>query len=167
MPAVALFEAKNRLSELVDRVLAGEVLRAPPGRPCRPPPGGGMSKVAKPHLPAPNSPSVSAASPSEPPECELPHLGAVNTLPGNLKTAITGGAPHADACAARQGVPVGVSYVPKSTPTGTPCRASAQVTPESSHARDATSKLGRGIRLHPRPIVTARRGVRAGGDLGT
>lgn len=26
MPAVALFEAKNRLSELVDRVLAGEVI---------------------------------------------------------------------------------------------------------------------------------------------
>jgi prevent-host-death family protein len=26
MPAVALFEAKNRLSELIDRVLAGEVI---------------------------------------------------------------------------------------------------------------------------------------------
>ena len=26
MPAVALFEAKNRLSELVDRVIAGEVI---------------------------------------------------------------------------------------------------------------------------------------------
>ena len=52
-----------------------------------------------------------------------PSQRAVNMLPGNLRTAITGVAPHADACAARQGVPRVASCVPKSAPTGTPCRA--------------------------------------------
>ena len=89
-----------------------------------------------------------------------PSQRAVNMLPGNLRTAITGVAPHADACAARQGGcrawPLAFPSRPRPVPPAAPavaCTSCGRPTAERS-IRPVTRQSIRSLRSRPlRPAL--------------